>query len=380
MSANTDEKLRDDKFSSNRQHAYRRHPRPRLPTLLHGPPPLSGHRPLHTYYTSSPISRLIILPSDDDPSLPPSSRGRPIGPAYYDITSKLEFMTAHNITTSVITLANPWLDFLPSQEAASASKLVNNGMEEICAQHEDRLFAFGTLPSSAPLSDIIVEIHCLRTLPHMRGVIMGTTGLGSGLDDPTLDPVWAALDQTSTLMFLHPHYGLPSSVYGPRTNEYGHVLPLALGFPLETTIAVSRMFLSGVFERFKGLSVVVAHSRGALPFLAGRVESCTQHERSFREKRRRNRKTLWVVFTTNLYLDAVVYSDVGLETAMDAAGADRVLFGTDHPFFPPLDQDEREWLSVKTNYQAVKDAFKEDQKAADGVLGGNAVRILKPDR
>jgi len=276
---------------------------------------------------SSPTSRLIILPNDDDPSLPPSSRGRPIGPDYHDVTKKLEFMATHNITTSVISLANPWLDFLPSHEAAAAAKLINNEMDEICAQHEGRLFAFGTLPLSAPPSDIIAEVHRLRTLPHTRGVIMGTTGLGSGLDDPTLDPVWAALAETSTLVFLHPHYGLPSSVYGPRASEYGHLLPLALGFPLETTIAVSRMFLSRVFERFEGLRVLLAHSGGALPFLAGRVESCVQHERSFGEERRQNRKGLCEVFRTNLFLDAVIYSDVGLKTAVDSAGPDRVLFG-----------------------------------------------------
>lgn len=275
----------------------------------------------------SPISRLIILPSDDDPSLPLSSRGRPIGSDYYDISNKLDFMTAHNISTSVISLANPWLDFLPSQEGLVAAKTVNNELEEICAQHEGRLFAFGTLPLSAPAPDIISEIHHLRSLPHMRGVIMGTTGLGSGLDDPSLDAVWAALAETSTLVFLHPHYGLPSSVYGPRAGEYGHILPLALGFPLETTIAVSRMFLSGVFERFEGLCVLLAHSGGALPFLAGRVESCVQHERSFGEERRRHSKSLWEVFKTNLFLDAVIYSDVGLKTAVDAVGADRVLFG-----------------------------------------------------
>lgn len=53
--------------------------------------------------------------------------------------------------------------------------------------------------------------------------------------------------------------------------------------------------------------------------------------------------------------------------------------GTDHPFFPPLDEEETEWLSVKTNYTAIKEAFGGDAEAAEAVLGGNAVRILKLD-
>lgn len=46
----------------------------------------------------------------------------------------------------------------------------------------------------------------------MKGVILGTTGLGKGLDDPELLPVFKALQDEKLPIFLHPHYGLPSSV------------------------------------------------------------------------------------------------------------------------------------------------------------------------
>jgi aminocarboxymuconate-semialdehyde decarboxylase len=51
--------------------------------------------------------------------------------------------------------------------------------------------------------------------------------------------------------------------------------------------------------------------------------------------------------------------------------------GTDHPFFPPLEEEAKEWHSVSTNYSAIGKAFKGDKEAADGVLGGNAMRILR---
>jgi hypothetical protein len=69
--------------------------------------------------------------------------------------------------------------------------------------------------------------------PHIRGVIIGTRGIGLGLDDPALEPLWAALAETGLVVFLHPHYGVGAQAWGPRNN--GHVLPLALGFPFETT-------------------------------------------------------------------------------------------------------------------------------------------------
>jgi aminocarboxymuconate-semialdehyde decarboxylase len=53
--------------------------------------------------------------------------------------------------------------------------------------------------------------------------------------------------------------------------------------------------------------------------------------------------------------------------------------GTDHPFFPPLNQDEKEWASVTMNSKAVRTAFGEDAETAQAVMGGNAIRILRLD-
>lgn len=269
--------------------------------------------------------RLVILPGED---LGPT-RGRPVGPAYWDINEKLSFMDNHGIDTSVISLANPWLDFLTPEEAGSAAKDVNDELNRICGEQQGRLFAFGALPLSAAANVVESEIKRLGTLNYIRGVIIGTTGLGKGLDDPALNPIYAALEKNELPIFLHPHYGLPSEVYGERASDYGHVLPLALGFPLETTIAVTRMFLSGVFDRFPDLHVILAHSGGTLPFLAGRIESCIAHDGHMLKegKLREKRRDLWDVLKTNIYLDAVVYSDVGLKAAVHASGDDRVMFG-----------------------------------------------------
>jgi len=215
----------------------------------------------------------------------------------------------------------------------------------------------------------------------MRGVIMGTSGLGRGLDDPALEPVWAALQETETLLFLHPHYGLPNDVYGPRAGEYGHVLPLALGFPMETTIAVTRMSLAGVFERHAELQVLLAHSGGTLPFLAGRIESCIRHDGRLKKEGRLDagsgRRSVWDVLKKNIFLDAVVYGEPGLKATVTASGVDRMMFGTDHPFFPPLEDGEQEWLSVKLNEEAISKVFEGDADMATAVMGGNAVKILK---
>lgn len=139
-------------------------------------------------------------------------------------------MDAHEIDISVISLANPWLDIVEPSEAAQRACEINDEMNSMCLQYPGRLFMFGALPLKGTLEETVLEIKRLRGLSCVRGVVMGTGGLGNGLDDQKLDAVYAALQEEELTVFLHPHYGLPAEVYGPRAAEYGHVLPLALGY------------------------------------------------------------------------------------------------------------------------------------------------------
>ena len=334
--------------------------------------------------------RLIILSSDDDPSKPVEKRGRPVDASYSSWDEKLNFMKLHDISVSIVSLANPWLDFLPSDTALKTAQQINDDLNTACESQNakkdlsQRLFAFASLPLSAPPDEIISEVRRLKALSCVKGIILGTTGLGSGLDDPAMDPLWSALEQESTMIFLHPHYGLPDAAFGgPETiARSGHVLPLALGFPLETTIAVARMYLAGVFDRFPKLKMLLAHSGGTLPFLAGRIQSCVEHEREFIAnggKQQGPERDIWDVLKTNLWLDAVIYGKAGLKAAIEAAGpsgVERLLFGTDNPFFSPITRTKEEkWLSVTSNLDAVAEIGVQADDVGK-ILGGNAARIF----
>jgi predicted TIM-barrel fold metal-dependent hydrolase len=292
----------------------------------------------------------------------------------------MHFMDTHDINISVISLANPWLDFVDASQAGEIAKSVNNEFSDMCSKHHGRLFFFGTLPLTASLDTIQASISHLKNLKYCRGVILGTSGLGKGLDDPHLLPVFEALAKADLTIFLHPHYGLPNDVWGPRASEYGHVLPLALGFPMETTIAVARMYLAGVFDKVRDLRMLLAHSGGTLPFLAGRIESCIFHDGQLVRDGRvgKDRRTVWDVLREQVYLDAVIYSEVGLKAAIDASGSDRLMFGTDHPFFPPITSDEQgQWESVSLNADAVAKAVGDGSAEAKAIMGSNAIRILR---
>ncbi|KAK8049899.1 Amidohydrolase [Apiospora phragmitis] len=347
--------------------------------------------PLIRRFAGAKDPRYIILPAEAESlekmgqagaeSTTAQLPGRPVTSHYSSLKQKVHFMDTHKIDISVISLANPWLDFVAEAEAAETARSVNREFESMCLEHPGRLFFFATLPLSAPSEEILAAVEFVRGLKHCRGVILGTSGLGKGLDDQRLVPVFKAIAKNGLMIFLHPHYGLPSEVWGPRaTEEYGHVLPLALGFPLETTIAVARMYLAGVFDEVTDLKMLLAHSGGTLPFLAGRIESCIVHDGHLvREgKVGPKRRTVWQVLKEQIYLDAVIYSEIGLKAAIDASGVDRLMFGTDHPFFPPLTSDEQgEWESMTWNKAAVEKALGEGSQGTLAVMGGNAIEVLR---
>ncbi|ETW83749.1 hypothetical protein HETIRDRAFT_432845 [Heterobasidion irregulare TC 32-1] len=350
--------------------------------------------------------RLVIL--DDEPS-----GGRPVGPQYWDRDEKLKFMDNHGIDISIVSTANPWLDFLPFPAAQTLARDLNADLESYCstappadpsAPALKRLYGFGLLPlvpGTPPAALPPAVAHLAASHPHIRGVILGTRAAGKGLDDPALEPLWAALADSGLVVFLHPHYGLGPQAWGDADN--GHVLPLALGFPFETTTAITRLILAGVLDRHPRLRILLAHAGGALPQLSSRLASCIAHDPAVAARLRHDAR--W--YLGRLYFDAVAYGSAELAFVADAvgraarfasatgapdkadtapegegagagernAGSRRMLFGTDHPFFPPLDESER-WRSVVENLEAIDGVAGWSAADRAGVKGANALELF----
>ena len=65
---------------------------------------------------------------------------------------------------------------------------------------------------------------------------------------------------------------------------------------------------------------------------------------------------------------------VGLEERR-RKGSARMLFGTDHPFFPPLSEKEK-WPSVVENLEAIDGVYGWGEAEKDAVRGGNALALF----
>jgi aminocarboxymuconate-semialdehyde decarboxylase len=308
--------------------------------------------------------RMLILPGEDADSS--TSVGRPIGSEYWDGARKVAFMDRHGISVTVVSPTNPWLDFL--DDAAVVATEINEDMEALCAGSAGRLYGMGLLPVRDP-GAAAAELERIAALPHLRGAVIGTIGAGRGLDDPAMDVLWAAAERSGMMIFVHPHYGLGNEALA----GYGHAMPLALGFPFETTAAVARLILSGAFDRFPGLRLMVAHAGGVLPYLAGRLDGCVAGDAHSPVRLRHEPSS----YLRGLYFDAIGYQAPTLALLISLVGVERIMFGTDHPFFPPhvsnAELDRTEWHSPAV-HRTVLAALGPDAEAA--ILSGNARSVL----
>lgn len=217
--------------------------------------------------------RLVILPGEENEKT--TNVGRPIGKEYWSVESKLQYMQNHQITTSIISLANPWLDFAKGSTANALAQELNDELQSICEGSNKKLYGLATLPIRN-LEGSIKEIERIKKSMSgsIKGVILGTPGAGNGLDHENMKDVLHALAENDLTIFLHPHYGVGNEHY----HDAGHALFLALGFPFETTVAISRLIVSGRLDEIPNLKLLIAHAGAALPSLIGRLDSCVEHD------------------------------------------------------------------------------------------------------
>jgi aminocarboxymuconate-semialdehyde decarboxylase len=122
------------------------------------------------------------------------------------------------------------------------------------------------------------------------------------------------------------------------------------------------------------------------------LASCIDHDPVVASRLKHNAR----YYLGRLYLDAVAYGPEELGFVSDviaradrykegshisdvpsrSAGSKRLLFGTDHPFFPPLVASDK-WKSVVENLDAIDNVQGWSQDDKDGVRGENALSLFR---
>ncbi len=291
-------------------------------------------------------------------SCPGGSRGN-LGEGAYNVEARVRELDKMQIDFQAIS-PSPILLFYwdLADPAAYFSRLQNEAIQQAVESRPDRFVGFGTVPlQSIPEAIAITkEAHQLG----LKGLEVGTHIQGKPLDDPSLEPFYAAAQELDLLLFVHPIEGGDP----PETLTSG-ILGNVLGFPYKTTLMIERMILKGIFERFPNLRLCLAHGGGYLPFNIWRLD----HAHTLRGDLRKLAPQKPSAYLKKMYYDSIVHSVVALQFLVQVVGADRVVIGTDFP----MGMGDKEPVS---KIKSMNTVTSEEQEQ---ILGGNALRALGID-
>lgn len=243
-------------------------------------------------------------------------------PPMWDYDQRIADMDEAGVDIAVVSLTCPNAYFGDAETSLRAAQIVNNSMAEQQSVRPGRIRWLASLPWQYELLALQELDRCMKS--GAVGVMVIANISGDSLTDARFAKIWAEIDRRGLPVLVHP--ATPQGGGDMQLNEYG--LVPAVGFPLDTTLAISRMILDGFFDRHQNLNVIASHGGGALPYLAGRLDFCHQNMPSARERTSEKPSS----YLRRIYYDAVVYESAALDLCIEVAGsADRVLFGSDYP-------------------------------------------------
>lgn len=259
-------------------------------------------------------------------------------PTLVDLDARFRILDRFDDYVQVLSLALPPVEAVASPgKSAELARIANEELSALVTKYPDR-FAAGV--AGLPLNDVPATLreidHAVRRL-GLRGVQLYTHINGKPLDDPDLLPIFEAVAELDVPIWLHPARGAaPPDYPGEKKSLYEiwHVF----GWPFDTTIAMTRMIFSGLFDRFPTLKVITHHLGGTVPFLESRIKNAydqfgtrtaDEDYGALLHKLKKHPHEYYRMF----FADTALYgSPPALECGLAFFGPEHVLFGSDMPF------------------------------------------------
>jgi aminocarboxymuconate-semialdehyde decarboxylase len=279
------------------------------------------------------------------------------------VAQRIATMDAQGIDVQVLSINPYWY----KQERDVAEKIIqlqNEKLAEACAAQPDRFVAFASVALQHPdlaaqqLEDGVKKYG-------LRGAAIGGSVNGQEISDPKFHPFWAKAEQLGVLVFIHPQAGGATTDIAGRLKGNGY-LSNVIGFPLETTIALSHLIFEGTLDRFPGLKICSAHGGGFLPSYAGRSDfGCPTRPDLCPGGPHGPLKRKPSEYLAQMYYDTMVFSPEGIRHLAAEFGASQLMVGTDYPF---------PWTKTMVDEVLATPGLSDADRVA--ILGGTAAKLL----
>ncbi|BCJ33829.1 amidohydrolase [Actinocatenispora thailandica] len=234
--------------------------------------------------------------------------------------SALAFMAERGIAMQLLSMPMG----LPAEQA----RATNEHAARIVADRPSRFGLLASVPLAEPVRAVEEVRYAADTLGADGFVLMTNHG-GAYLGDARFEPVFAELDRRAASVFVHPAAPAPFGLLG-----LGRPAPL-IEFPMDTARTVVDALFAGLFLRHPGIRFILAHAGGVLPALSARLLSLGTKE--WVDNPHGVTRDQLAAQLASLYFDtAIAGTAVTVAPAIEVAGADHLVFGTD---FPPAGVD-----------------------------------------
>jgi 2,3-dihydroxybenzoate decarboxylase len=239
---------------------------------------------------------------------------------------RLREMDAAGLSMQVLSEAEPGAQNLTPDLAVSLARVSNDLLFETTKRHPGRFAGFATLPTPNPASAAKELERCVKELGFCGALIHGSTR-GHFLDEREFWPILECAAALEVPIYLHP--STPQvPVYDTYYKDYPLLSRAALGFALDMTIQAARLIMSGAFDAFPKLQLILGHLGEGLPFLLWRANDTLARrgklKRAFRD-----------YFCEHFHITTSGnFSQPALQCAIAEMGVARILFAVDWPFQP----------------------------------------------
>lgn len=239
---------------------------------------------------------------------------------------RLGIMDQGGVAVHLLALTSTGVQTLATEKAVAIAALGNDRLAEVIRRHPTRYAGLATIAPQDP-ARAVKEMERAITKLKLNGVMINSHTNGEYLDEKKYWPILEAAASLKVPIYIHPRAPSPAMAKPYRDYQLEHAI---WGYQAETGLHGLRLIVSGVFDAYPDLKIVLGHMGEGLPYWFYRMDWMATH---YAMRRPPVKLKPSEYFKRNF---AITTSGVNwlpaLKFCIEVLGADNILFAVDYPY------------------------------------------------